>query len=165
MVELGRHSAHHGVGSSTDNDLVPGFGEGEVPGFSNGSGGFGGKRKWELANGGGHPNGTSMSSATAVDGQEPHSRQKAGDWAYLWNGNGGGHGGAGSGCGSKWNGLSGVCRVTNSRSALALASIHSFSFFLRHGLCRKFAGMPRYDRKDVGYCNMYMGNGEEDTCG
>ena len=50
-----------------------------------------------------------------------------------------------------------------SRSVLALASIHSFSFFLRHGLCRKFVGMPRYDRKDVGYCNMYIGNGEEDT--
>jgi len=54
--------------------------------------------------------------------------------------------------------------VTNSRSALALASIHSFSFFLRNGLCMKNAGMPRYDRKDVGYCNMYMGNDEEDTC-
>jgi hypothetical protein len=47
--------------------------------------------------------------------------------------------------------------VTNSRSALALASIHSFSFFPRHVLCRKIARMPRYDRKDVEYCNMYMG--------
>ena len=58
--------------------------------------------------------------------------------------------------------------VTNSiysRSVLALASIHSFSFFLRHGLCRKIVGMPRYDRKAVGYCNMYIGNGEEDTVG
>jgi len=55
--------------------------------------------------------------------------------------------------------------VTNSRSALALASIHSFSFFPRHVLCRKIARMPIYDRKDVEYCNMYMGNSEEDACG
>jgi hypothetical protein len=30
------------VGSSTDNDVVPGFGGGEVPAFGNGGGGFGG---------------------------------------------------------------------------------------------------------------------------
>jgi hypothetical protein len=36
-------SAHGGVGSSTDNDVVPGFGEGDVPGFGNGSGRFGGR--------------------------------------------------------------------------------------------------------------------------
>jgi hypothetical protein len=46
--------------------------------------------------------------------------------AYPWNGAGRCRGGAGSGRGSQWNGLSGVRRVdvTNSRSALALASIH-----------------------------------------
>ena len=59
---------------------------------------------------GGRPNGTSMSSAAATDGQEPHGRQKADGWAYLWNADGGGHGGAGSGYGSQWNGLSGVRR-------------------------------------------------------
>ena len=36
-------SAHGGVGSSTDNDVVPGFGEGDIPGFGNGGGGFGGR--------------------------------------------------------------------------------------------------------------------------
>ena len=65
-----------------------------------------------MVNGGGHPNGTSMSSAAAVDGQGPHDRQQADDWAYLWNGDshGGGRRGAGSGHGSQWNGLSGVRR-------------------------------------------------------
>jgi hypothetical protein len=47
VVELGRHGAHRRVGSSMDNNFVPEFDEGEVPGFSNGSGGFGGKRKQE----------------------------------------------------------------------------------------------------------------------
>ena len=42
-MELGRHGAHRGVGSSTDNDVVPGFGEGEVPGFGNDGGRFGGR--------------------------------------------------------------------------------------------------------------------------
>ena len=59
-----------------------------------------------MANGGGRPNGTSMSSAAAVDGLAPHGRQKADDWAYPWNGNGGGRGGAVSGRGSQWNRLS-----------------------------------------------------------
>src|SRR5216683_2457082 len=50
-----------------------------------------------MANGGGRPNGTSMSSAAAADGQGPHGRQQADGWAYLWNGDGGGHGRATSG--------------------------------------------------------------------
>jgi hypothetical protein len=33
-----------------------------------------------MANGGGRPNGTSISSAAAVDGQGPHGRQQADDW-------------------------------------------------------------------------------------
>ena len=64
-------SAHDGMGSSTDNDVVPGFGEGEVPGFGNGSGGFGGGSRSGsgfMANGGGRLNGTLISSAAAVDG-------------------------------------------------------------------------------------------------
>jgi hypothetical protein len=62
-------SAHGGVGSSPDNDIVPG--EGEVPGF--------GKRQRRrvrrrrrrrlTANAGGRPNGPSISSAAAVNGQ------------------------------------------------------------------------------------------------
>jgi hypothetical protein len=67
-----------------------------------------GGRSGFMANGGGRPNGTSMSSATAVDGQEPHGRQKVDGWAYLWDGDGRDHGGAGSGHGPQWNGLSGV---------------------------------------------------------
>ena len=86
MVELGRHGTRGELGFSADNDIVPGFGEGEVPGFGNGGGRFGGRRgsgSGLIANGEGRPIGTSISSAAAVDGQEPHGRQKADDWAYL----------------------------------------------------------------------------------
>jgi hypothetical protein len=54
-----------------------------------------------MANGGGRSNGTSMSSAAAVDGQGPHGRQQADCWAYFWNGASGGCGGAESGRGSQ----------------------------------------------------------------
>jgi len=46
-----------------DNDVVPRFGEGEVPGFGNGGGGFGGRSgsvSGFMASGGGRPNDTSM---------------------------------------------------------------------------------------------------------
>jgi hypothetical protein len=89
-------SAHGGVGSSTDDDVVPGFSESDVPGFGNGGGGFGGRS----GSGSGF-----MVNGAAVEGQGPHGRQQVDDWAYLWNRDGGGRGGAGSGRGLQWNGL------------------------------------------------------------
>ncbi len=94
-------SVHGGVGSSADSEVMPGFGEGDVPGFGNGGGGFGGRS----GSGSGF-----MANCAAVDSQGLHGRQQADDWAYLWNGDGGGRGGAGSGRDSQWNGLSGVRR-------------------------------------------------------
>ena len=75
-----------------------------------GFGGRSGSGSGFMANGGSRPNGTSMSSAVAVDGQGPHGRQQTDGWAYLWNGDGGGRGGAGSRRDSQWNVLSRVRR-------------------------------------------------------
>jgi hypothetical protein len=97
VVELGRHvgSAHGGVGSGADDDIVPGFGGGisEVPGLGSDGGGLGGgaagSRSWLMANARGRQNGPLTSWAAAMDGQGPCGGRQADDPAY-WQGDGDG---------------------------------------------------------------------------
>ena len=132
---------HGGVGPSTDDDVLLGFGGSEAPGLGSGGGGFGGgSGSGPIANVRGRQNGLSMSFTAAMDGQGPPGGQHTDDWAYRR--------GSGDGVRSpRWNGPSRVpeertlhillfTRYTSSTHAFV--TIHPLLFFIpQRSFCKR----------------------------
>jgi hypothetical protein len=82
-------ATHGGVGPSTDDDVLPGFGGSEAPGLGSDGGRFGGgsgSGSGPIANARGCQKDLSMSFTAEMDVQGPHGGQHTDDWAYRRGG-------------------------------------------------------------------------------
>jgi len=119
-----------------------------------------------------------MSSAAAVNSQGPCAIQQADNWAcQRVGGDGRCSGGAGGRGGPQWNGQSGGSKGGRYLPLLLLLLLHPPThpsiFFLSSAHALQKGRIPvriavpivmsRYDQIDVGYCNTYVGIGEEEA--